>query len=116
MPVSGYFSFEVKNKVLAMEIKKQDILRIERLARLKLPEQAEQDFSQRLTKVFDWIDQLREVPIDGVDPMTSPLMTLDAPKTKWRQDVVNDGDLQDQVLKNAPDAQHGYFSVPKVVE
>ena len=99
-----------------MEIKKQDILRIERLARLKLPEQEEPGFSQRLSKVFDWIDQLREVSIEGVDPMVSPLDAVNVPKTTWRNDEVSDGECQDQILSNAPEAQHGYFSVPKVVE
>lgn len=99
-----------------MEIKKEDIIRIERLARLKLPENQEQDFSERLTKVFDWIDQLREVDIEGVTPMVSPLTQMDTPKTPWRKDVVSDGDCRDQVISNAPDAQHGSFTVPKVVE
>lgn len=99
-----------------MEIKKQDIIRIERLARLKLPENQEQDFSDRLTKVFDWIDQLREVDIEGVTPMVTPLTQMDTPKTPLRQDIVSDGECRDQVLSNAPDSQHGSFTVPKVVE
>ena len=103
-----------------MEIKKQDILRIERLARLKLPTDQEQNFSERLTKVFDWIDQLREVDVEGVTPMVTPLIGMGVQTgvhtTPLRHDVVSDGDCRDQIMANAPEAQHGSFAVPKVVE
>ena len=99
-----------------MKIEKKDIVRIERLARLKLPEDQEQDFSERLTKVFDWIDQLREVDIEGVEPMVNPLTQLDHKTTEHRQDVVTDGDCHDKVMANAPDPEYGSFTVPKVVE
>jgi aspartyl-tRNA(Asn)/glutamyl-tRNA(Gln) amidotransferase subunit C len=103
-----------------MEIKKHDILRIERLARLKLPADQEQSFSERLTKVFDWIDQLREVDVEGVTPMVTPLIgmrvQMGVKTTPLRHDVVSDGDCRNQIMANAPEAQHGSFTVPKVVE
>jgi aspartyl-tRNA(Asn)/glutamyl-tRNA(Gln) amidotransferase subunit C len=99
-----------------MEIKKQDILRIERLARLTLPEDQRQGFSERLTKVFGWIDQLREVDIEGVTPMVTPLLQMGIQTTPLRHDTINDGDCLDKILANAPEAQHGSFTVPKVVE
>jgi aspartyl-tRNA(Asn)/glutamyl-tRNA(Gln) amidotransferase subunit C len=99
-----------------VEIKKQDILRIERLARLKLPADQEQSFSERLTKVFDWIDQLREVDVNGVTPMVTPLIGINVKTTPLRHDVVSDGDCRNQIMANAPEAQHGSFAVPKVVE
>jgi aspartyl-tRNA(Asn)/glutamyl-tRNA(Gln) amidotransferase subunit C len=99
-----------------MEIKKQDILRIERLARLKLPADQEQSFSERLTKVFDWIDQLREVDVEGVTPMVTPLINMGVKTTPLRHDVVSDGDCRDQIMANAQEAQHSSFTVPKVVE
>ena len=99
-----------------MKIQKQDILRIERLARLKLPEEQLESFSGRLSKVFDWIDQLREVPIEGVTPLASPVMNMPLSPTGWREDVITDGECQDKILSNAPEAYHGSFVVPKVVE
>ena len=99
-----------------MEIKKKDIVRIERLARLKLSPEQEEGFSERLTKVFDWIDHLAEVNTEGVHPMVNPLTTLNIPTTPLRQDQVTDGERQEEILSNAPKAQHGSFTVPKVVE
>jgi aspartyl-tRNA(Asn)/glutamyl-tRNA(Gln) amidotransferase subunit C len=55
---------------------------------------------------------LSEVDVEGVEPMTS----VTPQRLTRRADVVTDGDLQDDVLKNAPDAREGFFAVPKVVE
>ena len=53
-----------------------------------------------------------EVDTDGVEPLTAVIEN----HLRLRDDVVNDGDVRDAVLKNAPDAQHGFFAVPKVIE
>ena len=62
--------------------------------------------------ILGFIEQLSEVDVEGVEPMTS----VTPQRLKRRVDVVNDGDQQDAVLKNAPDAREGFFAVPKVVE
>ena len=62
--------------------------------------------------ILSWIDQLNEVDIDGVEPMTSVVETT----LPMREDVVADGDIQDQVLANAPRTEDGFFVVPKAVE
>ncbi len=63
--------------------------------------------------IMAWIEQLNEVDIDGVEPMTSAVEGLSLP---MREDVVTDGDNPDRVLKNAPKSEDGFFVVPKVVE
>ena len=61
---------------------------------------------------FGWVEQLGEVDVSGVEPMTSVTpMAL-----KRRADQVTDGDRQGDILANAPDAREGFFTVPKVVE
>jgi aspartyl-tRNA(Asn)/glutamyl-tRNA(Gln) amidotransferase subunit C len=64
------------------------------------------------TPILGFIEQLNEVDVDGVEPMTS----VTPMRLKRREDVVTDGDQQDKVLSNAPDAREGFFAVPKVVE
>ncbi len=58
------------------------------------------------------MEQLNEVDVEGVEPMTG----VEKMRLKRREDVVTDGDMQDKILKNAPDAREGFFAVPKVVE
>ena len=62
--------------------------------------------------ILGWVEQLGEVDTDGVEPLTAVIET----KLRLRDDVVNDGDCREDILKNAPDAQHGFFAVPKVIE
>ena len=65
-----------------------------------------------LNAIIGWVEQLGEVDTDGVEP----LATVIDQKLRLREDVVTDGNIRDAVLANAPDAQHGFFAVPKVIE
>ena len=65
-----------------------------------------------LNNILGWVEQLGEVNTDGVEPLTA---VIDQ-KLRLREDVVNDGNVRDDVLANAPEAQHGFFAVPKVIE
>ena len=65
-----------------------------------------------LNNILGWVEQLGEVDTEGVEPLTA---VIDQ-QLRLRDDVVNDGDVRDDVLANAPDAQHGFFAVPKVIE
>ena len=65
-----------------------------------------------LNNILGWVEQLGEVDTDGVEPLTA---VIDQ-KLRLRDDVVNDGNIRDAVLANAPEAQHGFFAVPKVIE
>ena len=62
--------------------------------------------------ILGFIEQLNEVDVEGVEPMTS----VTPQRLKRREDVVNDGNQQPKVLANAPDAREGFFAVPKVME
>jgi aspartyl-tRNA(Asn)/glutamyl-tRNA(Gln) amidotransferase subunit C len=62
--------------------------------------------------ILGWIEQLSEVDTENVRPMTSVVET----EPVLRSDEVTDGDRRDEVTANAPSPQHGFFTVPKVVE
>ena len=65
-----------------------------------------------LNNILGWVEQLAEVDTDGVEP----LATIIDQKLRLRDDAVTDGNIRDAVLANAPEAQHGFFAVPKVIE
>jgi len=65
-----------------------------------------------LNNILGWVEQLSEVDTDGIEPLTA---VIDQ-KLRLRDDVVTDGNIRDEVLANAPEAQHGFFAVPKVIE
>ncbi|MDR1361167.1 MAG: Asp-tRNA(Asn)/Glu-tRNA(Gln) amidotransferase subunit GatC [Rickettsiales bacterium] len=68
-----------------------------------------------IDQVFDWMEQLKKIDTDGIEPMFTPAQN----DARMRDDVVQTGNLRDAVLANAPDktgASRGYFAVPKVVE
>lgn len=91
---------------------KQIILKVAKLARLKMDDACADEMAKGLSGLFQWVDQLQEVNTDGVEPMTS----VSGQKAFRRQDVITDGDKQADILANAPEAKEGFFVVPKVVE
>ena len=95
-----------------MSIDTDTARKVARLARIAVPEENLPALAEELSGILGWVEQLREVDVDGVEPMTSVTpMTL-----KRREDGVTDGEIQDRVLANAPMAREGFFAVPKVVE
>jgi aspartyl-tRNA(Asn)/glutamyl-tRNA(Gln) amidotransferase subunit C len=95
-----------------MSIDENTAARVAKLARIKVEPEALPALAQEFNTILGFIEQLNEVDIEGVEPMTS----VTPQRLKRRADVVNDGDQQDKVLANAPDAREGFFAVPKVVE
>lgn len=95
-----------------MSIDKDTAARVAKLARIKVEEDALPALAQEFNTILGFIEQLNEVDVDGVEPMTS----VTPMRLKRRQDVITDGSQQDKVLANAPDAREGFFAVPKVVE
>lgn len=93
------------------------VARIAALARIKLGEGEVAAMVPELNGILAWVEQLAEVDVSGVEPMTAVI-----PNTlRLRADVVNadpltGGDRREAVLANAPAAQHGFFGVPKVIE
>ncbi len=86
--------------------------RVAKLARIKVEDGDLPALAKEFNAVLGFIEQLNEVDIEGVEPMTS----VTPMRLKRREDVVTDGDQQAKVLSNAPDAREGFFAVPKVVE
>jgi aspartyl-tRNA(Asn)/glutamyl-tRNA(Gln) amidotransferase subunit C len=86
--------------------------KVAKLARIRVEEGDLPALADKLSGILTFMEQLNEVDVTGVEPMTS----VTPMRLKRRADVVNDGNMQDAVLKNAPDAREGFFAVPKVVE
>ena len=95
-----------------MSLDPATVRRIAKLARLHVDEQDVPRLQGELNGILGWIEQLNEVDVDGVEPLTgAATMAL-----RLREDVVTEPDLQDAVLSNAPDRQGAFYAVPKVVE
>ena len=95
-----------------MSIDKDTARRVAHLARIEVAEDRLEPLARDLSRILDFMDELNEVDVTGVEPMTS----VTPMELKRRQDGVTDGGIQADVLKNAPDAREGFFAVPKVVE
>jgi len=95
-----------------MSLDPATVRRIATLARIRVEDAEIAQLQSELNGILGWIEQLNEVNVDGVEPLTGAArMAL-----KMREDVVSDGDIQDKVLANAPERIGAYFVVPKVVE
>ena len=90
----------------------EDVKKIARLSRLHVEAEQLQPLADDLNGILGWIEQLGEVDVDGVEPMTSAV-DMSAP---MRKDEITDGGKRDDVLKNAPKKDDGFFVVPRSVE
>ena len=95
-----------------MSVDKITVRRIARLARIALPEERVEPMVAELNGILGWVEQLQEVDVEGVDPMTSVV----AQKLRMREDVVTAGGDAGAIVANAPLAEDNFFVVPKVVE
>ena len=95
-----------------MAIDAATVRKVAHLARIKTPDDRLEPLAAELNGIMSWIDQLNEVDVDGVEPMTSNV----AQALRLRDDVVTDGNRVADVLANAPKSADGFFVVPKVVE
>ena len=95
-----------------MSVDKDTVRRIARLARIAVPDARLAPMAAELNGIFQWVEMLGEVDVEGVPPMTSVV----AQKLKWRQDKVSDGGHADDLMVNAPEGEDHFFIVPKVVE
>ena len=86
--------------------------RVAKLARIKVEAEDLPALAGEFNAILGFIEQLQELNVDDVEPMTS----VTPFRLKRREDVVTDGNQQAKVLANAPDAREGFFAVPKVVE
>ena len=100
-----------------MSVTETEVRHVAKLARLALSDAEIDKMVPELNNILGWVEQLGEVDTDGIEPLTA---VIDIP-TRLRDDVVDadpltGGNVRDKVLLNAPDAQHGFFAVPKVIE
>lgn len=90
----------------------QTVKKVATLARLEMPESELETVRAKLDHIMKFVEQLGEVNTDNVEPLAN---VVDI-KLRLREDVVNDGNQQEKVLANAPEAAEGFFVVSKIVE
>ncbi|MCJ8322365.1 MAG: Asp-tRNA(Asn)/Glu-tRNA(Gln) amidotransferase subunit GatC [Rhizobiales bacterium] len=95
-----------------MAIDQATVRKVANLARIKVTDQQVANLEGELNQIIEFVEQLAEVNTDGVAPLTSAV----AMTQPLRADVINDGGYADQIVKNAPVTDDGYFLVPRVVE
>lgn len=95
-----------------MAVDKETVRKVARLARLAVPDERLEPMTRELNGILKWVEQLQDIDTRDVPPMTSVVkMTL-----KMRDDVVTDGGYATDLMRNAPEGEDNFFTVPKVVE
>ena len=95
-----------------MSLTREDVQKVATLSRLRMDEGKLDDMAPKLNNILGFIEQLGEVDTDNVEPLSNVARST----LPLREDVINDGECRDKVLANAPEAEEGFYAVPKVVE
>jgi aspartyl-tRNA(Asn)/glutamyl-tRNA(Gln) amidotransferase subunit C len=95
-----------------MSVDEKTVRHIAKLARIAVSDAEVAALAPELSNILGWIEQLGEVDVAGVEPMTAVIPN----QLRLRDDIVTEGDIQADILANAPLAEHGFFAVPKVIE
>jgi aspartyl-tRNA(Asn)/glutamyl-tRNA(Gln) amidotransferase subunit C len=95
-----------------MSVDLETVRKIAGLARIAMSDAEAEALLPELNNILGMVEQLGEVNTDGVEPLAAVIPN----HLRLRDDVVTDGGIRDAVLKNAPQAEHGFFAVPKVIE
>ena len=95
-----------------MSVSPEQVRHIAKLARIAMSGEEIERLVPELNNILGWVQQLGEVDTDGVEP----LATVIDQKMRLRDDEVTAGNIRDDILANAPGAEHGFFAVPKVIE
>ena len=95
-----------------MTIDTKTVAKIAHLARIKVNETDQQKIAGELNNIINWIEQLNEVDVSGIEPLAN----VNDKALRWREDKVTDGDKAQDILANAPAKTADFFTVPKVVE
>jgi aspartyl-tRNA(Asn)/glutamyl-tRNA(Gln) amidotransferase subunit C len=95
-----------------MSVDIETVKRVARLARIAVDEAAAERMTGELNVILGFVEQLNEVDVEGIEPMTS----VTPMEMKKRQDVITDGGKADDIVANAPATEDHFFMVPKVVE
>lgn len=96
----------------AMSVDLATVKKIASLARLAVTDGEAEALVPELNNILGFVEQLGNVDVSGVEPMTAVIPNV----LRLRADAVTDGNVRDKVLGNAPQAEHGFFAVPKVIE
>ncbi len=95
-----------------MAVDEATVRRIAKLARISVTDEEAKAYQGEISTILDWVEQLNEVDVEGVEPMTSVVeMSMN-----MREDVVTDGERPSEVTTNAPAKEDHFFLVPRVVE
>ena len=95
-----------------MALDNQMVKQIAFLSKLNIQENKLEETKQEFNKILAWVEELKEVDVDNEDQLVS----VNEENLVCREDVVKDGNQKEEILKNAPSSEFGYFSVPKFVE
>jgi len=95
-----------------MQVDEATVWRIARLARIKITEAEAKSLKTELSGILNWVKQLDEVDTSSVEPLTRVVPI----ELRQREDKVTDGEIADEIVKNAPMIEDHYFVVPKVIE
>jgi aspartyl-tRNA(Asn)/glutamyl-tRNA(Gln) amidotransferase subunit C len=95
-----------------MSVDAKTVRRVAHLARIAVADDEVEHLKDELNAILAFIEQLSEVNVEGIEPMTS-VMPMEM---KTREDVVTDGEIPDMIVQNAPLREDHFFVVPKVVE
>lgn len=95
-----------------MSVTAEQVRHIANLARIAMSEEELERLVPELNNILGWVEQLGEVDTGGVEPLTAVIEQ----KLRLREDKLTDGDCREDILANAPEAEHGFFAVPKVIE
>jgi aspartyl-tRNA(Asn)/glutamyl-tRNA(Gln) amidotransferase subunit C len=95
-----------------MSVDAATVRHIAKLARIAVSDAEVEALAPELSNILGWIEQLQEVDVAGVEPMTAVIPN----ELRLREDIVTDGNRRDEILANAPVPEHGFFAVPKVIE
>jgi aspartyl-tRNA(Asn)/glutamyl-tRNA(Gln) amidotransferase subunit C len=98
-----------------MPINRDDVLKIAELARLELTGEETEAFTGQLDAILGYIDQLNELDTSAVEPLSHSTTAASDTEYSRRDDLVTDSLGQEVAVANAPDAEAGYFKVPKVI-
>jgi aspartyl-tRNA(Asn)/glutamyl-tRNA(Gln) amidotransferase subunit C len=95
-----------------MSVDEKTVRKIASLARIAVTDAEVEAMTGELNNILSWVEQLAEVDTTGIEPLAAVIPNA----LRLRADIVTDGDIRDDVLANAPQAEHGFFAVPKVIE
>lgn len=93
-------------------IDKKDVKYVANLAKIKISSEQEASLEEQFSKIIGYIDKLKELDVEGVEPSRGARITRDV----FREDKVVPSDCREEILKNSPSREGDYFKIPKVVE